>query len=79
MTPSQLQQDVVSLLKKADNVLVLPSSPIDGDCLGSSLALYLALKKMGKNLQHYALRFTWSSLSEKYLEIFNDITLVKEG
>lgn len=48
MPLSQTQQDVISLLKKADNVLIIPSAPIDGDSLGSGLSLYLALKKIGK-------------------------------
>lgn len=48
MPTNQVQLDVLSLLRKANHVLLLPSSPIDGDSLGSSLALYLALKKMGK-------------------------------
>lgn len=48
MPLTQTQQDVVSLLKKAGNVLIIPSAPIDGDSLGSGLALYLTLKKLGK-------------------------------
>jgi len=50
MPLSQVQQDILSLLKRANHVLVLPSSPLDGDSLGSSLALYLALKKLGKKV-----------------------------
>lgn len=50
MPLSQIQQDVLSLLKKANSILVMPSSPLDGDSLGSSLALYLALKKLGKKV-----------------------------
>lgn len=50
MLLSQVQQDIISILKKANHVLVLPSSPIDGDCLGSALALYLALNKLGKQV-----------------------------
>lgn len=48
MPLSQTQQDILSLLRKASHVLILPSSPLDGDSIGSSLSLYLALKKMGK-------------------------------
>lgn len=50
MALTQTQQDVLSLLKKANHVLLLPSAPIDGDSLGSSLSLYLALKKLGKKV-----------------------------
>lgn len=44
----QAQTDTINLLKRAQNILILPSSPIDGDSLGSALALYLSLKKLGK-------------------------------
>ncbi|PIQ77344.1 hypothetical protein COV82_04965 [Candidatus Peregrinibacteria bacterium CG11_big_fil_rev_8_21_14_0_20_46_8] len=47
---TQTQQDIVALLQKSKDILILPSSPIDGDCLGSSLSLYLVLKKLGKNV-----------------------------
>ena len=50
MPLSQTQQDVIGILKKSENILVLPSSPIDGDSLGSSLSFYLALKKLGKKV-----------------------------
>ncbi|MEK9132276.1 MAG: DHH family phosphoesterase [Patescibacteria group bacterium] len=50
MPLSQVQLDILSLLKKAKNVLVLPSSPIDADSIGSALAFYLALKKLGKTV-----------------------------
>lgn len=50
MPLNQVQQDVISVLKKANNVLVLPSSPVDGDSIGSALSLYLALKKLGKKV-----------------------------
>src|SRR3989338_7069100 len=50
MPLSQAQNDVITILKKAKNVLVLPSSPLDGDSLGSALALYLALRKLGKKI-----------------------------
>lgn len=50
MPLSQVQQDILSLLKRANHILVLPSSPIDGDSLGSSLSLYLALRKLGKKV-----------------------------
>ena len=32
-----------------NNILILPSTPVDGDSIGSALALYESLKKMGKN------------------------------
>lgn len=50
MPLSQVQQDILSILKRSNHVLVLPSSPLDGDSIGSALALYLALRKMGKKV-----------------------------
>ena len=47
---TQTQLDVIALLKKSENLLILPSSPIDGDSLGSALSLYMLLKKMGKKV-----------------------------
>lgn len=45
---TQAQLDAVALMKRAQNILIIPSYPIDGDSIGSGLALYLALKKLGK-------------------------------
>lgn len=50
MPLSQVQQDILAVLKKANHILVLPSSPIDGDSIGSALSLYLVLKKLGKKV-----------------------------
>lgn len=47
---NQAHLDTVNLLKRAQNILILPSSPIDGDSLGSALSLYLVLKKLGKQV-----------------------------
>lgn len=46
MALTQALTDTISVLKQSKHVLVLPSSPIDGDSLGSALSLYLALKKL---------------------------------
>lgn len=48
MVLNQIQQQVIQLLKNSEKVLILPSSPPDGDSIGSALALFLILKKMGK-------------------------------
>lgn len=42
------QTDTIAVLKRANNVLILASSPVDADSIGSALALYMALKKLGK-------------------------------
>lgn len=47
---TQTQQDIVSLIQRSNNILILPSAPIDGDSLGSALSLYLTLKKLGKKI-----------------------------
>lgn len=49
MTPTDnpLQQ-IVDLLSEKQKVLIMASSPADGDCIGSSLGLYLVLKKLNK-------------------------------
>ncbi len=38
------------LLRNAKKILIAPSSPMDGDSVGSSLALMVALRKMGKEV-----------------------------
>lgn len=42
------QQQALTLLQNSTRILLMPSCPLDGDSLGSALALYLILKKMGK-------------------------------
>lgn len=49
-SPQSVQQQIVDLLLKNQKILIMASSPADGDCIGSSLALYLALKKLGKEI-----------------------------
>jgi bifunctional oligoribonuclease and PAP phosphatase NrnA len=50
MNLNKVQKEVVNLLKQSKRILVMPSSPPDGDSLGASLALYLLLKKMEKEV-----------------------------
>jgi len=38
-----------SLIEKSRDILILPPKDIDGDSLGSALALFFILRKMGKN------------------------------
>jgi len=45
-----IQINIVDLIKRNNKILVLPSSPPDGDSLGSAVALYLVLKKMEKEV-----------------------------
>lgn len=38
-----------NLIEKSQNILILPSPELQGDSLGSALALFYTLKKLGKN------------------------------
>jgi len=42
------EEQTINLIEKSNRILLLPSSPPDGDSLGAALALYLVLKKLGK-------------------------------
>ena len=42
------QQQAITLIQNSTRILLMPSCPPDGDSLGSALALYLVLKKLGK-------------------------------
>ncbi len=45
-----VRKQIIDLIKRSQNILIMPSAPADGDSLGSALALYLTLKKIGKNI-----------------------------
>jgi bifunctional oligoribonuclease and PAP phosphatase NrnA len=42
------QKQVIDLIKRSNKILIMPSSPPDGDSIGSAIATYLVLKKLGK-------------------------------
>ncbi|NLD50122.1 MAG: bifunctional oligoribonuclease/PAP phosphatase NrnA [Clostridiaceae bacterium] len=44
-----VENDIVASIKDTDKIAILPHVSIDGDALGSSLALALALKKQNRN------------------------------
>jgi len=44
------QKQVIELIKRSKKILILPSAPLDGDSLGSAISLYLALKKLQKEV-----------------------------
>ncbi len=44
------QKHIIDLIKRSNRILILPSSPPDGDALGSALALYMCLKKLDKEV-----------------------------
>ena len=41
---------IVEEIKKAESIVVLTHETPDGDAIGSSLAMYNALKQIGKNV-----------------------------
>ena len=45
----KIRQQIIDVILRSQHILVMPSAPADGDSIGSSLALYLALKKIGKD------------------------------
>src|SRR5690348_5518208 len=45
--------NIISSLKGAGSIAILPHITADGDALGSCLAFALALKKLGKNVKVY--------------------------
>ncbi|MBI4232748.1 DHH family phosphoesterase, partial [Candidatus Peregrinibacteria bacterium] len=44
------QKTIIDLIKRSKKILVLPSSPPDGDSIGSAIALYMALRKLDKEV-----------------------------
>jgi len=44
----KIRKQIIDLVKRSKSILIMPSSPVDGDSLGSALGLYLVLKKIGK-------------------------------
>jgi len=50
MSPNTTQKQVTDLIKRSEKILVMPSSPPDGDSIGSAIALYLALHKLEKDV-----------------------------
>jgi bifunctional oligoribonuclease and PAP phosphatase NrnA len=48
--PNTTQKHIIDLIQRSQKILILPSSPPDGDSLGSAIALYMSLKKLGKDI-----------------------------
>lgn len=44
------QKQVIDLIKRSRNILILPSAPPDGDSIGAAISLYLVLKKLHKEV-----------------------------
>lgn len=50
MPVNQIQNQIVQLMGKSEKVLIMPSSPPDGDSIGAAIALFLVLKKLKKEV-----------------------------
>lgn len=50
MALTHVQKQVIDLFHTSQKILIMPSSPLDGDSLGSALALYMTLKKLNKEV-----------------------------
>jgi len=46
-------REIINAIRKANRIAILPHVSADGDALGSSLALGLALKRIGKDIRVY--------------------------
>jgi bifunctional oligoribonuclease and PAP phosphatase NrnA len=44
------QAESIQILKNANNILIVPSTPMDGDSIGSALAMQSVLRKLGKTV-----------------------------
>lgn len=69
-----IEKRIIEAIESARNIAVLPHVSADGDALGSSIALALALKKMGKDCRVFIeeeIPQTYHFLPGKeYLEVF---------
>ncbi|HRY90809.1 MAG TPA: DHH family phosphoesterase, partial [Candidatus Gracilibacteria bacterium] len=46
----KIRKQIIEMIKRSQSILVMPSSPPDGDSLGAALALYWILKKLDKQV-----------------------------
>ncbi len=46
----KIRKQIIDLISRSEKILLMPSTPVDGDSLGSALSLYMALKKIGKEV-----------------------------
>jgi bifunctional oligoribonuclease and PAP phosphatase NrnA len=45
---SEVQKQTIDLIKRSEKILILPSTPVDGDAVGSAISMYMVLRKLGK-------------------------------
>ncbi len=66
---SRKYEELYQAIKSSSNIMIVPHKYPDGDALGSSLAIYIALKRMGKNvwlISHTPIPSKYAFLSENY-------------
>lgn len=47
---AEIQKQVIDLVRRSNKILVLPSSPVDGDSIGSAISMYMVLRKLNKDV-----------------------------
>jgi len=66
---SRKYEELYNAIKNSSNILIVPHKYPDGDALGSSLALYIALKKLKKHvwlISHTSIPKKYQFLAEDY-------------
>jgi phosphoesterase RecJ-like protein len=66
--------EVIEVLRRSDNILIVSHMRPDGDCLGSTVGLFLILKALGKRVAAY----NSSSLGDKW-DFLHEIGNVRQG
>lgn len=46
----KIRKQIIDVILRSQHILLMPSAPADGDSIGSALALYLAFKKIDKDV-----------------------------
>ena len=70
-----MTSNLISHLKKAQNILIISHAKPDGDAIGSSIALGLALKQLNKQITIY----NKSKINQKYHTILPSTRLIKKN
>lgn len=67
-----MKDELLNLLKKANNVAIFPHISPDGDCFGACTAFYRIAKKLGKNATVY---IEENSISETFAFLFDEVNV----
>jgi len=47
---AEVQKQIIELINRSEKILILPSTPVDGDAIGSAVSMYMVLRKLGKKV-----------------------------